>query len=76
MGQIIIDLPSRIKRHYRLDNDEVATLIIQSLENTATPVKNNPFKLTAEDKADLRTANRARKGDLVSWEEVKENLGL
>ena len=74
MGQIIIDLPSRIKRHYHLDNEEVENLIIQSLEITATPIKNNPLKLTAEDKADIKAAKRARKGELIEWEEAKAFL--
>ncbi len=76
MGQIIIDLPSRIKRHYRLDNEELADAILARLERDAMPVKNNPPKLTDEDKADIRAARRARKGDLVDWEDVKKELGL
>ena len=71
MGQIIIDLPSRIKRHYRLDNSELESVIIESLEMTATPVKTNPVRLTDEDKADLKAANRARKGELIDWEDAK-----
>lgn len=37
------------------------------------------FRLTVidEDKSDIRAADRARKeGDLMSWEEVKAELGL
>jgi len=76
MGQIIIDLPSRIKRHYRLDDEDLANAILARLERDAMPVKNNPAKLTDEDKADIRAAKRARKGDLVDWEDVKKELGL
>ena len=76
MGQIIIELPSRIKRRYRLDNEELTNAILARLDRDAEPIKDNPVKLTAEDKADIRAANRARKGDLVSWESVKERLGL
>ena len=76
MGQIIIDLPSRIKRHYRLDDEDLANAILARLERDAMPVKNNPAKLTDEDKADIRAARRARKGDLVNWEDAKKQLGL
>lgn len=71
MGQIIIDLPSRIKRRYRLDDNELENVIINSLEIAATPIKNNPVRLTDEDKADINRANRARKGQLIDWEEAK-----
>ncbi len=60
MGQIIIDLPNRIKRHYRLDNKELADAILARLERDASPVKNNPVRLTDEDKADIRAARRAK----------------
>ena len=76
MGQIIIDLPSRIKRHYRLDDKDLANAILARLERDAMPVKNNPAKLTDEDKADIRAARRARKGDLVNWEDAKKQIGL
>jgi hypothetical protein len=73
MGKIIIDLPNRINRRYRVDCQEFADALIDSLETAATPVK-NPVKLTAEDAADIRAAKRARKGDLVPWSEVKAYL--
>ncbi len=76
MGQIIIDLPSCIKRHYRLDDKELADAILARLERDAMPVKKNPASLTDEDKADICAAKRARKGDLVDWEDVKKELGL
>ncbi len=37
---------------------------------------NSNLKLTAEDLTDIRAAKRARKGELISWEKVKESLGL
>ncbi len=74
MGQIIIELPSRIKRHYRLDNSELESVILESLELAATPIKGNPAKLTEEDKADIRAAKRARKGDLIPWSEAEAYL--
>ena len=76
MGQIIIDLPLRVKRHYKIDDVESANKLLADLKTTAKPVKNDSEDLTAEDLADIRAAKRARKGDFVSWEEVKESLGL
>ncbi len=76
MGQIIIDLPNRIKRHYRLDDKESADAILAKLERDAMPVKTKSARLTDEDKADIRAARRARKGDLVDWKDVKKQLGL
>ena len=76
MGQIIIDLPLRVKQHYKIDDVESANEFLAALQTKAQRVKDNPEKLTAEDLADIRAAKRARKGDFVSWEEVKESLGL
>ena len=71
MGQIIIDLPQRIKRRYKIDDVESAAELLAALQMSAQRVKGNPAKLTAEDLADIRAAKRARKGDLISWEEAK-----
>ena len=76
MGQIIIDLPQRIKRRYKIDNVKSAAELLAALKISAERVVENPAKPTAEDLADIRAAKRARKGDLVSWKEVKESLGL
>lgn len=76
MGQIIIDLPQRIKRRYKIDDVKSAAELLAALQVSAQRVPENPAKLTAEDLADIRAAKRARKGDLVSWKEVKESLGL
>lgn len=77
MGQIIIDLPSRIKRRYRLDNEELTKTILASLEADALPVKASSSKLTVEDKADIRDARRAkREGGFITLEQLKAELGL
>ncbi len=77
MGQIIIDLPSRIKRRYRLDDEELTSSILASLEAVALPVKTNSSKLTDEDKADIRAARRAKKeGGFITLEQLKAELGL
>lgn len=71
MGQIIIDLPQRIKRRYKIDDVESAAELLAALQISAQRVTENPAKLTAEDLADIRAAKRARKGELISWEEAK-----
>ncbi len=76
MGQIIIDLPLRVKRHYKIDDVDSANKLLADLKTTAKPVKSDSENLTAEDLADIRAAKRARKGDFVGWEEVKKTLGL
>jgi hypothetical protein len=77
MGQIIIDVPQRgVKRRYKLEDAETAAELLNDLQAKARRVKINSEKLSAEDLEDIRAAKRARKGDLVSWKEVKEQLGL
>ena len=81
MGQIIIDLPSRIKRRYRLDNEELTKTILASLEAGALPVKTNSSKLTAEDKADIRDALVAkeeylRTGESYTVDELRTEFNL
>jgi len=74
MGQIIIDLPLRVKRRYKIDDVASANELLTALQNTARRVEDAPEKLTAEDLADIRAAKRARKGDLVAWEDAKAFL--
>ena len=77
MGQIIINVPQRgVKRRYKLEDAQTAAELLDDLQVKAKHVKVNYEKLTDEDLADIRAAKRARKGDLVSWKEVKEQLGL
>lgn len=77
MGQIIIDVPQRgVKRRYKMDDAKSAEELLTALHQKARRVKVKPEKLSAEDLADLAAAKRARKGDLVGWKEVKEQLGL
>ncbi len=77
MGQIIIDLPLRVKRHYKIDDVESANKLLADLQNTAQPVEDIAEKLTAEDLADIRAAERAReKGEFISLEQLKTELGI
>ncbi len=88
MGQIIIDLPIRIKRRYRLDDPELTKTILRSLDDAATAtVKTNSgiaahgIKLTAEDKADIRAARQAKKeylrtGVSYSVDELRAEFNL
>lgn len=53
--------------------EKIGAEIIQARSGRdAMPIKNNQVSLTAEDKADIRAARRARKGDLIDWEDVKK----
>ena len=75
MGQIIIDLPLRVKRHYKIDDVDSANKLLADLKITAKPVKDDSEKLTAEDLADIRAAKRAlKKGEFISWEDAKAFL--
>jgi len=75
MGQIIIDLPLRVKRHYKIDDVESANQLLADLQNTARRVGDDAEKLTAEDLADIRAAKRAReKGEFVAWEDAEAFL--
>ncbi len=78
MGQIIIDLPLRVKRHYKIDDVESAKELLADLQIKARRVEdNNDEKLTAEDLADIRAAKRAReKGEFISLEQLKTELGI
>jgi len=80
MGQIIIDLPNRIKRRYRLDNKALADAILASLEAEALPVE-NPSALSKEDVSDIRAARAARTeflktGEGYSVEALREEFNL
>jgi len=74
MGQIIIDLPVRVTRHYKIDDVKSANELLEVLQNTAQRVEDAPDNLTVEDLPDIRAAKRARKGDVVAWEEAKTYL--
>ncbi|CAN5386423.1 hypothetical protein BH20ACI1_BH20ACI1_06840 [soil metagenome] len=77
MGQIIIELPNRINRHYQITNREFADVLIKLLQTAAAPVKKNPIRLTAEDKADIRAARRARKEKgFITLEQLEAELNL
>ena len=75
MGQIIIDLPLRVKQHYKIDDVKSANELLTALENTARRVDDVSEKLTAEDLSDIRAAKRAReKGEFVAWEDAEAFL--
>ncbi len=75
MGQIIIDLPGRVKRHYKIDDVESANVLLAALQNTARRVEDAPEKLTTEDLTDIRAAKLAReKGEFVAWEDAETFL--
>lgn len=75
MGQIIIEIPNRLTRRFRLKSG-VADLI-DYLEDTAEPLADNP----AEDAKDILDAQKSleeylRTGKSFSWEVIKAEAGL
>ena len=77
MGQIIIDLPLRVKRRYKIDDVDSANELLAALKTKAKRVESDSQNLTAEDLADIRAAKRAReKGEFISLEELKTELGI
>ena len=75
MGQIIIDLPVRVKRHYKIDDVKSANELLATLQNTAERIEEDSEKLTAEDLADIRAAERAlAKGEFVAWKDAEAFL--
>ena len=75
MGQIIIDLPQRIKRRYKINDAESAAELLTALQKSAERVVENPSEPTAEDLADTRAAKRALKnGEFVAWEDAENFL--
>lgn len=74
MGQIVIDLPLRVKQHYKIDDVDSANELLAELKVKAMRVEDDSEELTAEDRADIRAAKRARKGDFVSWEDAEAYL--
>ncbi len=77
MGQIVIDLPLRIKRHYKIDDVESANELLAELKIKAKRVEDDSEELTAEDLDDIRYAKRAlEKGEYISLDELKTELGI
>ncbi|MEJ7846957.1 MAG: hypothetical protein WKF92_02590 [Pyrinomonadaceae bacterium] len=76
MGQIVIDIPNRLNRRYKIGN-EFADDLLQILETAAVRVRNNPRSVSAEDLSDIRAARMARKEEgFVTLEELKAELGI
>ena len=76
MGQIIIEIPNRITRRFRLKSNRVKDLI-DYLEDTAEPFAENP----AEDLIDSIDAQKSlneylRTGKSFAWKAIKEELSL
>ncbi len=80
MGQIIIDLPSRIKRHFRLNDKKTAEAILKSLEDKGEPVEKSN-KLSKEDLVDIRDARAAKKeysetGESYTIKQLRQEFNL
>lgn len=78
MGQIIIDLPSRIKRRFRLDDEKTAEAILKSLEDKGELVEKSNI-LSKEDLTDVKDALAAKKeyietGESYSVEQLRQEF--
>ena len=67
MGQIIIDLPQRIKRRFRLNDEKTVKAILKSLEDKGELVEKTN-SLENEDLADAKDALAAKKEYLETGE--------
>ena len=78
MGYVIIELPSRIKRRYQLNDVAQIEALLDVLDNNAARLKDSPaFFLTSEDILDIKAAKAAKKEKgSIPWETVKAELGL
>ncbi len=78
MGYVIIELPSRIKRRYQLNDVAQIESLLDVLDNNAARLKDSPaFFLTSEDILDIKAAKAEKKEKgSVPWETVKAELGL
>ena len=68
-----VELPVAPKIHSPRLADRLKIEIVKELEAEALLIP-NPSKLTKEDISDIRAVRRARKGELVAWEEAKAFL--
>ena len=78
MGYVIIDLPSRIKRRYKLTDVGQIESPLDMLENNGERLKDSPdYFLTAEDIIDIQAAKAAKKEKgFISLKALKTELGL
>ncbi len=84
MGQIVIDIPTNAKRRYVLTDKARAAELLADLDESATRIKNDEYKLTKqelEDIKDLRDAEKAmaeyrRTGISYSVDELRKEIGV
>jgi hypothetical protein len=78
MGYVIIELPSRVKRRYQLNDADQIESLLDVLDNNAARLKDSPdYFLTAEDILDITAAKAAKKEKgSIPWKTVKAELGL
>lgn len=80
MGQIIIELPTRINRRFRLKDKKTADEILKSLEAKGEIIDVSE-KLSKEDLEDIRDARKALKeyeknGESYTVEQLRAEFGL
>ncbi len=77
MGQIIIEVPQKIQRGYRITDKDFVQKLLKDLENSGDSVENLP----AEDVADIKQSRKARAeylrtGESSTIAELREEFAL
>jgi hypothetical protein len=78
MGYVIVELPCRVKRRYKLTDAEQIESLLEILDSSAARLKDNPaLFLTSEDILDIKAAKAVKKEKgVLPWEDVKAGLDL
>jgi hypothetical protein len=78
MGQIVINVPQRVKKEYDLSDRAAAKQIIEFLELEGLDAEQNP--ISEEDARDICDAQRslahAKRHGVILWEDLKVRLGI
>ncbi len=84
MGQIVIDIPTKKKRHYALVDSDAADSLLEKLDSSAVRLKKGPEKLTPQQLQDIEdgksadrvVANYRRTGVSYTVDDLRKRYGL
>lgn len=84
MGEIVIEVPHRMKRRYVLTSKKSVEALIAALDRSALKLSKNPDEMAPEELEDFKDYLAAqnsidemqRTGKSHRWEDVKLELGL
>jgi hypothetical protein len=84
MGEIVIEIPHKKIRRYRLKDRRVIANILSDLDSSAKRVENGDTQLSneeLEELADIAASTKAlreivKTGKVYTWEAVKGELGI